>query len=403
MASNTPNPSALKSLLGSETAESFLKSYWNQRPLLVRGAIPNYTCSLEETDFVQLATSGLAEARVVRHNGPTSSHPWELIPGPLHQEDIDWAKDAPWTVLINEMDRYEPKLARFLSRFRFLPNWLLDDIMVSYATTGGGVGPHLDEYNVFLFQAAGHRRWQYHEHLTQDRELVPELTLRILANFTPDQDTILAPGDMLYLPPGFAHYGTAVDEPCITYSVGFRAPSGLEVAEHLPAVLAEQGLGMHRYVPEASATEGDVGRVPDALDGHVRAVLEQFAADPKVREALMLRLVQRPRRTESYMPQSPGPNRLRAILAAGGSLKRLAVPEMIYTERDGTTLLHFAHESHQLPPDGLAFAQLITGREDLDQPSLQPFLSTDQYIQLLVRMCRVGVLLPRRAPGSERV
>ena len=402
MASKIPNPSALKALLGSETVASFMETYWNKKPLLVRGAIPNYSSALEEADFIQLATSGLAEARIVRNNGSAASHPWEMIPGPLHQDDFDWAKEAPWTVLINEMDRYEPKLARFLARFRFLPNWLLDDIMVSYATTGGGVGPHLDEYNVFLFQAAGHRRWQYHEHLTQDRELVPDLTLRILANFSPDQDTILAPGDMLYLPPGFAHFGTAVDEPCITYSVGFRAPSGLEVAEHLPTVLAELGLGMLRYVPGASATEGAVGRVPDALDSHIKAVLEQFAADPAVRETLLLRLVQRPRRTESYMPQSPGPNRLRAILAAGGSLKRLAVPEMIYTKRGGSTVIHFAHESHQLPPDGLTFAELLTGRNALDQSSLQPFLSIDHYIQVLVRMCRVGVLLPRRAPSPAK-
>lgn len=211
-------------LLGGISCEEFLRDYWQKRPLLVRNAMPGFTGLIEPDALFKLAGDEDVSARLVFQK----DHRWELERGPFARKDFKSARRSPvWTLLIQELNHYLPAAEALLQQFDFIPHARLDDLMVSYATPGAGVGPHFDSYDVFLLQGWGRRRWQISAQA--DLALIDGIPLKILQNFEPEQEWILAPGDMLYLPPHYAHDGVAVDE-CMTYSVGFRAPSTQEIA-----------------------------------------------------------------------------------------------------------------------------------------------------------------------------
>ena len=202
-------------VLGGMPVAKFLRDYWQKKPLLVRGAFPGFRDPISPDELAGLACEDGVESRIVREKGKT---PWEVTWGPHEESRFTKLPERGWTVLVQEVNRWVPEAALLLDCFAFIPNVRVDDVMVSYAVPGGNVGPHLDSYDVFLVQGQGKRRWKFHTKPTKDVELVPDLDLRVLARFRPDVDEVLEPGDMLYLPPGFAHHGVAVT-PCLTYSI----------------------------------------------------------------------------------------------------------------------------------------------------------------------------------------
>ena len=213
-----------KQLLGGISPDVFLRDFWQKRPLLVRNAVPDFTGLISPEDLFTLAGDEGVQARLVRQKKAG----WDLQFGPFSATTFKPKRDkSPWTLLVQELNHYLPDATTLLQQFDFIPHARLDDLMVSYAPAGGGVGPHFDSYDVFLLQGHGHRRWQISAQ--QDLTLVDGAPLRILRNFTPEQEWVLNPGDMLYLPPQYAHNGIAEDE-CMTYSIGFRAPTTQEVA-----------------------------------------------------------------------------------------------------------------------------------------------------------------------------
>lgn len=210
------------SFFGSLTAEQFLSEYWQKKPLLVRGAWSGFDNPLPPAAFLKLSEREDAMSRLmVQHEG---EHNWELDEGPFEASRFTNMPDSHWTLLIQEVDRLEPAVRDMLGVVDFLPKWRLDDIMISYAANGGGVGAHIDNYDVFLLQAHGRRRWQINTSPVQDEVLIEDIDVSILADFEADRDWVLEPGDMLYLPPRIAHYGVAEGE-CMTFSIGCRAPS----------------------------------------------------------------------------------------------------------------------------------------------------------------------------------
>lgn len=226
-------------LLGGLSVKEFLRDYWQKKPLLIRQAIPGFSGLLTPKQLVELACSVDVQARLVTYK----LKQWELQHGPFETSDFTQPGKTQWTVLVQGVNHFLPQAAEFLQRFSFIPHSRLDDLMVSYAPKGGGVGPHFDSYDVFLLQGHGHRRWQISEQ--QDRTLVDGAPLRILKHFKKEQEWILVPGDMLYLPPHCAHNGIAVDD-CMTYSIGFRTPSYQELGEqflvHLQDNLCLEGM-----------------------------------------------------------------------------------------------------------------------------------------------------------------
>ena len=203
-------------------AEGFLRDTWQKRPLLIRNAWRDWSNPLEPDELAGLACEAEIQSRLVRQPKPGR---WDLEHGPFAPERFAALGDCPWTLLVQSVDHHVPEVAALIEPFRFIPDWRIDDVMVSYATDGGGVGPHFDQYDVFLVQGLGRRRWRVGRRCDDTARLLPHDGLRLLAEFEQVDEWVLEPGDILYVPPGFAHDGVAVGEDCMTYSIGFRAPS----------------------------------------------------------------------------------------------------------------------------------------------------------------------------------
>lgn len=209
-------------LLGNITPTEFLRHYWHKKPLLIRQAIPQFKGPVTASTLFQLAAEDHVESRLITH----FSQQWRLKNGPFTSTTLPDVNKKKWTLLVQGVNLHLPAADSLLRQFNFLPEARLDDLMISYASDGGGVGPHFDSYDVFLLQAHGQRRWQISAQ--QDLTLVDNMPLKILRHFKPEQEFTLEPGDMLYLPPHYAHDGVALGE-CMTYSIGFRAPTFQEL------------------------------------------------------------------------------------------------------------------------------------------------------------------------------
>jgi len=210
-------------LLGGRAPSAFLREFWHKKALLVRGALADFSDPLSLRDLLALARRDDVESRLVVRKGGT----WSLAHGPFRRADFKMLPPRNWTLLVQGVNLHVPAADALMRRFAFVPYARLDDVMVSYAAPGGGVGPHFDSYDVFLLQGSGRRRWRYGRQA--DLSLRPRLPIKILARFTPRHETITERGDLLYLPPHYAHDGAAID-PCTTYSIGFRAAAATELA-----------------------------------------------------------------------------------------------------------------------------------------------------------------------------
>ncbi len=255
--------------LGGLAPARFLRETWHKEPLLIRNAIPGFTGLLSPADMQALARRDDVESRLVRGSGTR----WALDHGPFRAADFKRPPKTDWTLLVQSVNHHLPAADALLKRFDFIPHARLDDLMVSYAVPGGSVGPHFDSYDVFLLQGRGHRRWQVSTQT--DLCLLPDAPLKILKKFKPEAEWVLGPGDMLYLPPHAAHYGVAEDD-CMTYSIGFRAPTAEELAQaflmHLQDTVAFDG----RYAdPDLTLQRhpGEIGRAMlDKLENMIARV-----------------------------------------------------------------------------------------------------------------------------------
>ena len=228
--------------LGTLAADEFLQRYWQREPLLIRQAFPDFQPELDVNDIAGLACEEMAEARLV--SGRFPQHDWRVRYGPFRERDLAALPDRDWTLLVQDVEKHYPPLRALLDRFDFLPRWRIDDLMVSVAAPGGSVGPHVDQYDVFLLQAQGRRRWQIAERFPP--ELRDGVELNVLESFEAEREWVLEPGDVLYLPPGIAHHGVALDTG-MTWSLGMRAPSAADLFQAFGEWLAEQHAEGARY------------------------------------------------------------------------------------------------------------------------------------------------------------
>jgi 50S ribosomal protein L16 3-hydroxylase len=260
-------------LLGGMSPSQFMKRHWQKKPLLVRGALPGFSPLLARSELFGLAGRDEVESRLVVQDGSD----WQFRRGPFPRRALPALSRPGWTLLVQGVDLHHAPAHQLLTQFRFVPQARLDDLMISWASDRGGVGPHFDSYDVFLLQAQGRRRWRIGR---QDNlELREGVPLKILADFKPEEEYVLEPGDMLYLPPRYAHDGIAEGE-CQTYSIGFRAPARGELARELLLRLADDAGEL-----AGAAVYADRGQDATATPGAVPARLQQFAADA-VRAAL---------------------------------------------------------------------------------------------------------------------
>ncbi|MFW5450163.1 MAG: cupin domain-containing protein [Methylophagaceae bacterium] len=224
--------------------QQFLEQYWQKKPLLIRQAFPDFKSPISPDDLAGLACEPEIESRLIEQDGPTGS--WQVTHGPLSEDDFSRLAETHWTLLVQDVDKHLPDLQYLLDPFHFIPDWRRDDLMISYAPEFGTVGPHTDGYDVFLLQGMGSRQWQIADEPIYEAKLVEGLDLQILAEFSPDQTWTLQAGDILYLPPHFAHHGVALDD-CMTFSIGFRSPTQIDLLDGFVNTLLEQQLGKVHY------------------------------------------------------------------------------------------------------------------------------------------------------------
>ncbi|OOG52362.1 transcription factor [Rhodanobacter sp. B05] len=216
----------------------FLRDYWQKRPLLIRNAFADFQPPLQPDDLAGLACEPTALARLIVHDEKRER--WHVNSGPLSEADFARTPDRNWTLLVQDVDKWDADVAGLLQHFGFLPSWRIDDVMVSYAEPGGGVGAHVDQYDVFLLQGLGQRHWAISDDPLAPKACRQDVELKQLVQFEPTHEWLLDPGDMLYLPPGVPHDGVAFGGPCMTFSIGMRAPSQAELTGDLADYIAEQ-------------------------------------------------------------------------------------------------------------------------------------------------------------------
>ncbi|WP_163558848.1 cupin domain-containing protein [Halomonas sp. NO4] len=267
-------------LLGGLSAAEFLRDHWQREPLLIRGAFPDFQCPLDPDELAGLACEEGIEARIVEERGRDG--PWQVSHGPFDERTFAKLPERDWTLLVQAVDHYVPEVAELLDHFSFLPRWRLDDIMISYAPPGGSVGPHVDQYDVFLLQGSGRRRWQLGGKVPDDAPILAGIDLRILERFDvePGHDWVLEPGDMLYLPPGWAHHGVSQSDDCLTLSVGFRAPSADEAITSFADYLGEQLPASQRYADPGMTPPVDPAELDDAAVARMRRLILDTLDDP---------------------------------------------------------------------------------------------------------------------------
>ena len=270
-------------LLGGLTPDQFMKRHWHKKPLLVRQAIPGFEPCVGRSELVELAAREDVESRLIVHG----EKGWKMRHGPLSRRSLPPFSQKNWTFLVQGVDLHHPGVHQLMQQFRFVPDARLDDLMISYATDGGGVGPHFDSYDVFLLQAHGTRRWRIGRQ--KDLALQEGVALRILQNFVPEQEFVLEPGDMLYLPPRYAHDGIAQGE-CMTWSVGFRSPQAGELARELLQGFAEDAAelaGDSVYRDPKQLAVSQPAAIPPALVDFARASLLKAQSDPHMLAMLL--------------------------------------------------------------------------------------------------------------------
>lgn len=389
-------------LLGGLTAAEFLARHWQRRPLLIRGALPGFRDPLSADELAGLACEPEVESRLVMERG--GARPWQVSEGPQDARRLRRLPRTHWTLLVQEADRHVPALRELLERFTFVPRWRLDDVMVSFAPAHGGVGPHLDSYDVFLLQGAGRRRWEIDSRARPDYR--PGLDLRILKRFEPRRQWVLRPGDMLYLPPGVAHRGVSLED-AFTYSIGFRAPSQRDVAAACASQLVAEAREELRYTDGPRvAPPSEPGEIAGEALRRI-AVLARAAwlrlEDPRRLARVAGEMLTQPKGLASRpRARRLSPDAVRARLASGDALVRRPTSRAAFIRRGRRAVDLFVDgRTFPLPAALAPLGVLLTRTARVDPTRLQRSLRTPGGLELLAELVNAGAfeLQPR---GGER-
>lgn len=383
MTSDTP-----LQILGGISAREFLRDYWQKKPLLVRQAIPGFESPVSPDELAGLSLEEEVESRLVIEHGET---PWELRRGPFSEDSYQNLPERDWTLLVQAVDQLVPEVAELIEHFRFLPNWRIDDVMVSFAAPGGGVGPHFDNYDVFLLQAHGQRRWRVGQMCDSESKMLKHADLRILADFQGTDEWVLEPGDMLYLPPRLAHFGTAEDA-CMTYSLGFRAPSAAEVLTHFTDFLAQFLPDEERYSDADMLPIEDPHQIQsDALD-RLRAMLTEHMGDERLLLTWFGQFMTEPRYPERVQGPEIDEQAMLTALDDGAILVRNLSARLAWSEVDIGLLLFASGQSRLLPGHLKELLKMVCSADALHAENLAGWLSDEDGRNLVLQLVKQGSL-----------
>ena len=343
---------------------AFLRDVWQRRSMLIRQPWAAWHNPMEPDDLAGLACEEDVESRLI----VSGASDWSVEHGPVPESRFAALDERAWTLLVQAVDHHVPEVAALLGAFRFIPNWRIDDVMVSYAADGGGVGPHFDQYDVFLVQGLGRRRWRVGAICDENTPLLPHDDLRLLAAFEATEEWVLEPGDILYIPPGFAHDGVAVGSDCMTYSIGFRAPSRADLIEGwTDEVLAELS-DDDRYTDPGLRSQSNPGEIlPEAV-----AKLQGMVSEHLLDTGNFARWFGRYSSARKYpevdwAPQKPITAKvLGKALIQGAELERNPASRFAFVAQDaGAVLLFVDGECYECSGVTAEFAQTICAQDRL--------------------------------------
>ncbi len=379
-------------LLGGLTAQNFLQQYWQKKPLLIRQAIPDFVSPLSPEELAGLACETDVESRLILEKDGTT--PWQLEHGPFEASRFSQLPATHWTLLVQHANQLVPRLAELLEQFTFIPGWRIDDIMVSYAPPQGSVGPHVDQYDVFLLQGLGTRRWQITTRDTSQFARWDNTELDILREFEPETEWDLTPGDMLYLPPNIAHYGVALDS-CLTFSVGFRAPRYTELLSawtddqmvQLPEQLFYQDpeLQLQQHCGEIDATARE----------RIRNIIrQQLVSNEEIDRWFGCYITEPPPQSISVAPgRRLQPAALQTQLAARGTLWRSEFCRFAFIQNATAVRLYVDGQEIEVSTKLTKLVALLCDQRRYSLASLAPYLAESPALELLTRLYNMGAVV----------
>jgi 50S ribosomal protein L16 3-hydroxylase len=368
----------------------FIDRYWQKKPCLIRNAFAGFESPVSPEELAGLACEEGVHSRLVVENA--DGKPWQVRYGPFEERNFLDLPESNYSLLVSECEKWLPELAVLLDQFRFLPDWRIDDLMLSYAPEGGSVGPHVDEYDVFLLQAMGRRRWQYGERRCEDTRLVPNLELAILRDFDPRREAVLEPGDMLYLPPGIAHHGVALER-CLTYSIGFRAPDAVSTLESFALEIERIGSNLPRYTDSDLELDRHHAEITDAEIARFRALAVDFLEQSPAlwRDAVGKMLSDSSAAREDGADQPIYVSDLQA-----NDWIRHPETRLFYHESAETIEVYYNGNLHELPrrDDILERLQELCGLREWPAALISRCLQFEALEKMLLEIAENGAILP---------
>lgn len=368
---------------------AFLRDHWQKKPLLIRNPWQSWRNPLSPDELAGLACEDHVESRLITQ----SSDDWNAEHGPLPETRFGELGKSPWTLLVQAVDHHVPDVAALIEPFRFIPNWRIDDVMVSYASDGGGVGPHFDHYDVFLIQGLGQRSWQIGGMCDDQTARRSHEDLLLLANFEAAEEWILEPGDMLYIPPGIAHNGVAVGKDCMTYSIGFRSPSRKELignwCEDLLPTLSDDD----RYCDPDLSIQKNPGEISASAVDRLHAMLIEKLSDRRDFAKWFGEYSSTPRYPETdWRPEELiGKGQLLALLNADHPLLRNPASRFSFIRESEDKLLLFVDgESYSCKDEAIRLAERLCAHEHFVIDS--EWLESDEVVALVTELYNRGSL-----------
>lgn len=373
--------------LNELTIEQFLAEYWQKKPVLLKGGFANFQDPISPDELAGLAAEEEIESRIVARQGEE----WLLETGPF--EDYAQLGEQDWTLLVQAVDHWHPESAALIEPFRFIPNWRIDDLMISYSTPGGGVGPHLDQYDVFIIQGLGKRHWRVGMPDASLKSLCPHPRLLQVSPFVDCINVITEPGDILYIPPGCPHDGISVDA-SLNYSVGFRAPAQKDLLTGLADYLIENDLQGIRYTDPNRQLNSNIGAITSEDLQQVRSLLQGLIDDPKLLASYFGSYITHAKHDLDATEPDPHYNadEIAEYLEEGSVLARLGGLRVCYIQahEDSDIQLFINGMTIVLPASAKRTVVQLSEHTVLDQAMAAEFAHDPAKLQLLTQLINLG-------------
>lgn len=381
--------------LGELPVADFIEQYWHKKPLLIRNAFKNFQPLISNDELAGLSCEELVESRYIGFN---QQGEWSLQHGPFDDDFFNQLPQTPWTFLVQAVDHWVPEASDFLQQFRFIPSWRLDDLMISYATKGGGVGPHYDNYDVFLLQVEGQRRWEVGGIYGEHSEIEEGKPVRILSDWEPDEVWVLEPGDMLYLPPCVGHNGVAETDGCVTYSIGYRAPQTGDMLVDFASSVADSLNQEDRYADADLSVRRYSGEITQSDLLRVQSLFRRFIDDPEQLASWFGQLMTQPKYPENDSFGDAGfgeeQGKIEYLIGEGCCFRRTEGARFAYWEDKAQLKLFVNGQSWSLSLELNALIQLLSEENEYNASQLQPYLKQPQGRELLQSLLDQDAIYP---------